>query len=268
MANPTLTTAAFSVERGGKFVFTATQLAGADSDSDFAYSILSTPPTHGHLELDGVLVTGATQITNAKVVAGSLIYYHDGTNNSDSIGFTGHDAAAHTSAEGTEAITKVANGGWLVLCKPYGAPAVVPALVSTQVEGLIIKAEWDATHSGASEVVELVSTTAVTVITKDDLTFIPDAVDSPFAFKNAQVVLDIQNRLGPILEDSANADIEALVNTYGGLMAVPGAVVMDGSVQRRWRDISVAVNSAHIRFRQVQIDDFAGALEELKGTLD
>jgi hypothetical protein len=160
----------------------------------------------------------------------------------------------------------VANFGWLVLCKPYGAPAVIPALVSTQVQGLALKADWDAAHSGASEVIELISAT-VTVLTKDDLTFVADAVDSPFAFKNAQVVLEIQRRLAPLLADTVNSDIKALVNTYGGLLSVPGAVAMAESVQRRWRDISVAVNSAHIRFRNVQIDDFGGALEELKGTL-
>ena len=64
-----------------------------------------------------------------------------------------------------------------MLCKPYGAPAVVPALVSTQVEALVLKAEWDAAHSGQSEVIEQKS--AITVVTRDDFSFVPDAVDSP-----------------------------------------------------------------------------------------
>ena len=50
-------------------------------------------------------------------------------------------------------------------------------------------------------------------------------------------------------------------------MAQPGAVAMAPSVQRRWNAICDAVNSAHLRRRYVDINDFAGALEELKGTL-
>lgn len=267
MANPVLVHADWSVDRGGKFVLTATQLDGTDADSNLSHFLCTVLPTHGTLKLNGVAVTLTTHITQADITAGKLVYFHDGTANSDAATFKAVDLTAGESAPSAETITMVANGGWMALAKPFGAPAIVIANVNTEVVALGLIAEWLAAHSGAAEAVKLAGATAVTVITRDSYATVADALDSPYAKKKADVVLEIQRRLLPIITDTANADLKALLNAHGGLMATQGKVAMVPSVQRRWDAIVVAIDSAHLRRRWVEIDDLGGALEELKGTL-
>lgn len=78
---PVLTTTALTLVEGGSAVLTATHLAATDeehTDAELTYT-LGTAPAHGQLTLTGASLAVDDTFTQADVVAGSLVYTHDGS---------------------------------------------------------------------------------------------------------------------------------------------------------------------------------------------
>jgi hypothetical protein len=268
VASPTITVAGYTINRGqNAFVYTATQLTGADSDSNLDHFIATVLPTHGTLYKNGVaVVVSVTQFTVAEIAAGALTYKHDGTNNSDSVTFQAVDALGATSAATAGAITVTNNNGWLAIVFPNGHSPIVPMLYAKQSDADAYVALWATAHAGSTLVLMIPTTVTFTGLTRDAETYYNDGIGSPFGLRDAVISDEISNRLTIVLNESANSDLKTLVNTYGAAMDT-NAVAMTDAQRGRWNTIRESLTLSNNRRRYVESSDFKAALAALKGTL-
>lgn len=239
MASPTLTLDNVTVQQGGRYVFTAANFTGADSDSDFDHYEVDTLPTYGELLLEGVALEVGDTFTEADLTAGDLVLTNDGAQATDDLfKVKAVDAANNKSAAGTSTVT-VTDGSWLVTYVGAGLPGVASRF-SLQAEALAQEARLEGSLGGVATTVFLPAS-VVTGLPVDRFHGL-DALVSSAVPLDAEKLYEVNRmavRLKAKLDETENSDLKALVNTWGaGLeLEAAGRATLDFSKRQRWRNI-------------------------------
>ena len=252
MASPTLTVANVSVNQGTTYVFLAGDFTGADGDNNFDHYEVGVLPTHGQLCKAGVPVAVGATFTEADLTAGAMTYVNYGlAGEEDEVTTLAVDALDAKSAPAATTIT-VVDGSWLLTLVSDGLPPVATRF-----------SRYDVARAQGNRLMTSVGGVAT-------IAFLPAAVVSglplnyfhgldlvaanlpPLSARHTDEINRQASKLLRILNYSENADLKALVNTWGSALELEptGRATLNESAKARWRNIRMEVEMVPATFQR------------------